>query len=160
MPPSTTPRSISPVKAPSTQEHGEGDVSMMVEPPTEFIDDEELSDRPQEETTVRLLPQTFQPQPSSQPPSQVVHPDQRQDAPMANVLERRFQTRTPELQMRRTQKEVQPSPSTPGHTVPFDWDEFELRYQKALSEADENEKDLLDEFDHVVKVSRAIVEPT
>ena len=44
--------------------------------------------------------------------------------------------------------------------MPFDWDEFELRYQKALSEADENEKDLLDEFDHVVKVSRAIVEPT
>ncbi|KAK7984986.1 hypothetical protein PG988_002608 [Apiospora saccharicola] len=34
---------------------------------------------------------------------------------------------------------------------PFDWDDFEVRYQKALSEADEKEKAILEEFDQLVK---------
>ncbi len=46
----------------------------------------------------------------------------------------------------------QVSPSTPGHIPPFDWEEFESRYEKALAEANEQEKALLEEFDHLVKV--------
>ena len=44
------------------------------------------------------------------------------------------------------------SPSTPGHLAPFDWDEFEARYEQALSEANNQEKELLEEFDRLVKV--------
>lgn len=161
MPTSTTPRS----------EHGNGDVSMMVEPPTEFMDEEQSEqseqsgqseqsehpglEHPREETTVRLFPQSFQPQSSSQQPPQIVGPDQNHDAPMGNAQGRRYRTQTPELQKRLSQKEVQPSPNSPGRLVPFDWDEFEARYQKALDEADEQEKELLEEFDHLVKVREA-----
>ncbi|KAK7757913.1 hypothetical protein SLS62_000291 [Diatrype stigma] len=165
MPTSTTPRSRSPVKGPSTEEFGYGDVSMMVEPPTDFMDEEqsEQSDQsehpglepPQEETTVRLFPQSFQPQSSSQHPPQIARPDQNQDASIGNAQGRRYQTQTPELQKRLSQKEVQPSPNSPGRLVPFDWDEFEARYQKALDEADEQEKELLEEFDHLVRYFNA-----
>ncbi len=118
---------------------------MMVEPPTEFI--EEQSDRNQEEATVRLLPQTFQPKLPSQQRSH--------SEPAGDIQDRRYQTRTPELQKRRSTKtDVQRSPSSPGHIAPFDWDDFELRYQKALGEADEQEKELLVEFDQLVKVWR------
>jgi N-acetyl-anhydromuramyl-L-alanine amidase AmpD len=44
------------------------------------------------------------------------------------------------------------SPSTPGHLAPFDWDEFETRYEQALAEANNQEKELLEEFDRLVKV--------
>lgn len=44
------------------------------------------------------------------------------------------------------------SPSTPGHLAPFDWDEFEGRYEQALAEANNQEKELLEEFDRLVKV--------
>ena len=46
------------------------------------------------------------------------------------------------------------SPSTPGHLAPFDWDEFEARYEAALADADRHEQELLREFDDLVKVSR------
>jgi hypothetical protein len=44
------------------------------------------------------------------------------------------------------------SPNTPGHLAPFDWDEFETRYEQALAEANNQEKELLEEFDRLVKV--------
>lgn len=44
------------------------------------------------------------------------------------------------------------TPSTPGHLAPFDWDEFETRYEQALAEANNQEKELLEEFDRLVKV--------
>lgn len=79
------------------------------------------------------------------------------DAPLTQTrlsVDRR-QTRTPEPQQRRSQRvSVQPSPSTPGRIAPFDWDDFEARYQKALAEADEKDKAILEEFDQLVKVCR------
>lgn len=44
------------------------------------------------------------------------------------------------------------SPSTPGHLAPFDWDDFESRYEQALAEANNEEKELLEEFERLVKV--------
>lgn len=44
------------------------------------------------------------------------------------------------------------TPSTPGVFPSFDWEEFEARYEKALAEADEKERELLLEFDSLVKV--------
>jgi uncharacterized protein YeaO (DUF488 family) len=46
------------------------------------------------------------------------------------------------------------SPSTPGHLAPFDWDEFEARYEEALADADREEQELLKEFEDLVKVSQ------
>ncbi|OHW90725.1 hypothetical protein CSPAE12_10652 [Colletotrichum incanum] len=43
------------------------------------------------------------------------------------------------------------TPSTPGVFPSFDWEEFEGRYEKALAEADEKERELLLEFDSLVK---------
>ncbi|CCF45923.1 hypothetical protein CH063_14842 [Colletotrichum higginsianum] len=43
------------------------------------------------------------------------------------------------------------TPSTPGVFPSFDWEEFEARYEKALAEADEKERELLLEFDSLVK---------
>lgn len=43
------------------------------------------------------------------------------------------------------------TPSTPGHLAPFDWDEFEGRYEQALADANNQEKELLEEFDRLVK---------
>ena len=88
-------------------------------------------------------------------PQQQEEEDAEDDPPLTQTrlsVDRR-QTRTPELQQRRSQRvSVQPSPSTPGRIAPFDWDDFEARYQKALAEADEKEKAILEEFDQLVKV--------
>ncbi|KAL2270013.1 hypothetical protein VTJ83DRAFT_2197 [Remersonia thermophila] len=43
------------------------------------------------------------------------------------------------------------SPSTPGHLVPFDWEEFQARYEDALADADREEQELLKEFEDLVK---------
>ncbi|KAK4190479.1 hypothetical protein QBC35DRAFT_471639 [Podospora australis] len=43
------------------------------------------------------------------------------------------------------------SPSTPGHLAPFDWEEFEARYEEALANTDRDEQELLAEFDNLVK---------
>ncbi|KAK3902751.1 hypothetical protein C8A05DRAFT_43877 [Staphylotrichum tortipilum] len=68
----------------------------------------------------------------------------------------RSQLKTPEP---RTSKEringhrdaVERSPSTPGHLPPFDWEEFEARYQEAFADADRHEQELLKEFEDLVK---------
>lgn len=44
------------------------------------------------------------------------------------------------------------TPSTPGVFPSFDWENFEARYQEALAQADEKERELLQEFDDLVKV--------
>ncbi|KAK6074801.1 hypothetical protein SCUP234_08089 [Seiridium cupressi] len=73
-----------------------------------------------------------------------------QPAPVAD--QRTQQTRTPELTQRHIQRiSAQRSPSSPGRLDPFDWEDFESRYQKALAEADQEEGDLLAEFEHLVK---------
>lgn len=39
-----------------------------------------------------------------------------------------------------------------GHIPPFDWESFETRYEQALLEINSEEKELLEEFDRLVKV--------
>ncbi|KAK6074207.1 hypothetical protein SCUP515_06597 [Seiridium cupressi] len=75
-----------------------------------------------------------------------------QPAPVAD--QRTQQTRTPELTQRHIQRiSAQRSPSSPGRLDPFDWEDFESRYQKALAEADQEEGELLAEFEHLVKTA-------
>lgn len=76
----------------------------------------------------------------------------------------RAQVKTPEPRQSKErmngQKEMaERSPSTPGHLAPFDWDEFEARYEEALAEADSQEQELLKEFEELVKVSRVLRAP-
>ncbi|KAK0730433.1 hypothetical protein B0H67DRAFT_474659 [Lasiosphaeris hirsuta] len=68
----------------------------------------------------------------------------------------RNQVRTPEPRGSKerinSQKEIADrSPSTPGHLAPFDWDDFEARYEEALSDANRQEQDLLEEFETLIK---------
>ncbi|KAK4132580.1 hypothetical protein BT67DRAFT_385350 [Trichocladium antarcticum] len=68
----------------------------------------------------------------------------------------RLQVRTPEPRHSQDgmngQKQVaERSPSTPGHLPPFDWDEFEARYEEALADADRDEQELLKEFEELVE---------
>lgn len=44
------------------------------------------------------------------------------------------------------------TPSTPGILAPFDWDDFEARYEKALHDADEHEREILREAENLSKV--------
>jgi hypothetical protein len=65
-------------------------------------------------------------------------------------------TKTPEPQTQRDRANghkgvAEQSPSTPGHLPPFDWDEFEARYEQALAEANQQEQELLAEFENLVK---------
>ena len=95
------------------------------------------------------------------------HPESTEDEDMAagsqskqsrQTSEARSQMKPPEPQLRfsklngQTSLDAQGSPSTPGHIPPFDWDEFENRYEQALAEANEQEKEMLEEFDRLVKV--------
>ena len=71
----------------------------------------------------------------------------------------RSQVRTPEPRPSRERMNghkdaAERSPSTPGHLAPFDWDEFEARYEEALADADREEQELLKEFEDLVKVSQ------
>ncbi|KAJ0161904.1 hypothetical protein CTA2_5417 [Colletotrichum tanaceti] len=59
-------------------------------------------------------------------------------------------TKTPEPRLDQ-QMVTGNTPSTPGVFTSFDWEEFEARYEKALAEADEKERELLLEFDSLVK---------
>ncbi|KAI1106207.1 hypothetical protein F4804DRAFT_301931 [Jackrogersella minutella] len=144
---STTPRSLSPAKAPS-QNGVPNDQSMMVELPTHLGDQtEEVIEPPEEDVTVRLHPQS---QPQSPPRAQGPKVEHSQESALMRHLsmERQRRTRTPSPQKRRSNRsEVQ----SPGHLVAFDWENFEDRYEKALQEADEQEKQLLEEFDSLVK---------
>ncbi|KAI8965440.1 hypothetical protein F5Y11DRAFT_344600 [Daldinia sp. FL1419] len=145
---STTPRSSSPVKQTLRQDEMAGDQSMMVELPTQLGDQTEFVD-PEEDVTVKLHSHS-QLQPRSPPRTQGPNAELGQDMSLvARHLERqRQQTRTPEPQKRRSNRSEMQSP---GHLVAFDWEDFEDRYEKALQEADEQEKQLLEEFDALVK---------
>lgn len=44
------------------------------------------------------------------------------------------------------------TPSTPSSLPPFDWDDLESRFEKALAQANENEQELMAEFEALVKV--------
>ncbi|KAI0405908.1 hypothetical protein F4802DRAFT_596872 [Xylaria palmicola] len=141
---STTPRSPSPAQSPHTPERAVMGQSMMVEPPSQM---EESAQTPQD-TTVRMHPQG----PLDSPPhTQILHVD---DVPVPNGAQPRAQqqrprrAQTPETQRRRSDRSELTSP---GHLAPFDWEDFEDRYEKALQEADEKEKQMLEEFAQLVK---------
>lgn len=124
--------------------------SMMVELPTQLGDDTDPIE-PVEDVTVKLLSQ-----PQSPLRTQAIKGEQQsQDLPPARNIERPRQTRTPEPQNRRSNRSEMQSP---GHIAAFDWDDFENRYTKALQEADEQEKILLEEFDNLVKVCKATLQ--
>ncbi|KAH7320043.1 hypothetical protein B0I35DRAFT_430466 [Stachybotrys elegans] len=59
-------------------------------------------------------------------------------------------TKTPEPRPDQ-QTAVANTPSTPGTLAPFDWSDFEARYERALLEADEQEKNILREAEGLAK---------
>ncbi|KAI1451977.1 hypothetical protein F4805DRAFT_449297 [Annulohypoxylon moriforme] len=141
---STTPRSLSPVKAPS-QNGIAPDQSMMVELPTHLGDQTEIVEPHEEDVTVKLHSQ-----PQSPPRTQAPKVEHSQEATLLRnlALQRQRRTQTPDPQNRRSNRSEMQSP---GHLAAFDWEDFEDRYEKALQEADEQEKQLLEEFDSLVK---------
>ncbi|XXH05544.1 hypothetical protein Hte_011974 [Hypoxylon texense] len=144
---STTPRSLSPTKSSPTKNGTALNQSMMVELPTQLGDDTEPIE-PVEDVTVKLF---SQPQSPSRTQAQAIKGEQQsQDLSLVRNVERPRQTRTPEPQNRRSNRSEMQSP---GHIAAFDWEDFENRYTKALQEADEQEKVLLEEFDNLVKAS-------
>ncbi len=103
------------------------------------------------------------------PPAQPTKRSSADPAPMEPVSHNDMPSDTPERQGDRSQVRTpeprpskeglnnrkdfpQVSPSTPGHLAPFDWEEFESRYEQALKEADDNEEALLKEFQKLVEV--------
>lgn len=109
------------------------------------------------ESPVLPLPQA---EPIQNSPPKPVSSDTMADAQTTQSKPQgsRPQLRTPEpnqfKELTNGQKEAaERSPSTPGHLAPFDWDEFEARYEEALADADRNEQELLKEFEELVKVS-------
>ncbi|KAI0443204.1 hypothetical protein F4803DRAFT_515957 [Xylaria telfairii] len=139
---STTPRSSSPTQMPHTPERSMMDQSMLVEPPSQL----EQSTQTPQDTTVRLNPQGPL---DSPPPTQILNGDMIPNGghPRGHQ-QRHHRAQTPETQKRRSDRSEMTSP---GHLAPFDWEDFEDRYEKALQEADEKEKMLLDEFAQLVK---------
>lgn len=68
----------------------------------------------------------------------------------------RTQVKTPEPRASKdrinSQKDLaERSPSTPGHLAPFDWDEFEARFEEALQKANQDEQELSKEFEELIK---------
>lgn len=111
--------------------------------------DEDLDHRMSDEM---LLPDTQIKQSQSQSQSRLQDPIDLDPIPPASPPKRE-QTRTPEPRKRRSQKEpAQASPGSPGRLAPFDWNDFQARYQKALGDADHQESELLEEFEQLVKV--------
>ncbi|KAI9171694.1 hypothetical protein HJFPF1_01183 [Paramyrothecium foliicola] len=79
------------------------------------------------------------------------------DEPMSGLENGRdvhSDTKTPEP--RPEQQNVNANtPSTPGVLLPFDWDDFEARYEKALRDADDREKSILHDVDRLSKYFQA-----
>jgi hypothetical protein len=91
-------------------------------------------------------------------PLKPVFPDTMADAQTAFSKHQgnRPQVKTPEPRQSRDRLNGhkdpgERSPSTPGHLAPFDWDEFEARYEEALANADRDEQELVREFEELVK---------
>ncbi|CAF3448865.1 unnamed protein product [Fusarium graminearum] len=74
-----------------------------------------------------------------------------QEANMNNMQRHSHaKSRTPEPQVDRQASNSDP-PDTPGVLEPFDWDEFEARYEAALHDADDQEREILKEADALAK---------
>ncbi|GAW16711.1 hypothetical protein ANO14919_061480 [Xylariales sp. No.14919] len=137
----TTPES-SPVQPPRTPERALMDQSMMVEPPSQI---EQSAQTPQDDNTIRLNPQAVV---DSPPRSQTLKTEEMTNGgPARGHQQYRRRAQTPETQKRRSDRSEMTSP---GHLAPFDWEDFKDRYEKALQEADEKEKQMLEEFGQLV----------
>ncbi|KAI1809915.1 hypothetical protein GGS20DRAFT_569853 [Poronia punctata] len=139
---SATPDTSSPTKkAPHTPDRTIMNQSMMVEPPSHM----DQSQTP-EDTTAKLNVQAPITSPSQ---TQILNIDSMQTgANPRGVQNHQRRAQTPETQKRRSNRSEVPSP---GHLAPFDWEDFEDRYEKALQEADEHERQILEEFEKLVK---------
>ncbi|KAI2641167.1 hypothetical protein GGS21DRAFT_503327 [Xylaria nigripes] len=138
---STTPRSLSPKKTPHTPERSVMmDQSMMVEPPSQM---ELFTQTPQE--TIRQNPQGSPESPSR---TQILSIGENQNGGNPRDQQHQRRAQTPETEKRRSDRSETLSP---GHLVAFDWEDFEDRYEKALQEADDKERQLLEEFEQLVK---------
>ncbi|ODA77539.1 hypothetical protein RJ55_07168 [Drechmeria coniospora] len=75
---------------------------------------------------------------------------------LADVVESRSQSeaRTPEPSDHQRSPKSDAS-STPGHLPPFDWDDFEARYEKALQAADAREREIMKEAEGLSKYFQA-----
>lgn len=73
------------------------------------------------------------------------------DAPSGPNKQSHTETKTPEPKIDQHSPDSD-TPSSPGQLGPFDWDDFEARYEKALREADAHERETLKEAEHLSKV--------
>ncbi|KAI0521457.1 hypothetical protein F5B22DRAFT_595053 [Xylaria bambusicola] len=137
---SVTPRSSPPSQVPHTPDRTMMDQSLMVEPPSQLDSqiEEEIACTT-EDITVRLNPQVALEPKGVEITNGAGHQGHQQ---------RQRRARTPETQKRRSDRSEMASP---GHLAPFDWDDFNDRYEKALQEADDKEKQMLEEFGQLVK---------
>ncbi|KAI0197692.1 hypothetical protein F4808DRAFT_292651 [Astrocystis sublimbata] len=142
---STTPASSSPAQMPRTPERTTIDQSMLVEPPTE------MGHFTQSHEDGYVSPDTEE-QDDSAPPTQVLDIDTNHNENPNEALHRALQPHHTKAGLLETHKRQGDAPDmTDPAIAPFDWEDFEDRYQKALEEADENEKQLLQEFAQLVK---------
>lgn len=65
---------------------------------------------------------------------------------------RRTRTKTPEPA---EQRNGTATPNPPAVLEPFDWDDFEARYEKALAEAEGQEREVLKEAESLFRVSHS-----
>lgn len=65
---------------------------------------------------------------------------------------RRTRTKTPEPA---EQRNGTATPNPPAVLEPFDWDDFEVRYEKALAEAEGQEREVLKEAESLFRVSHS-----
>ncbi|KAM5378028.1 hypothetical protein ACJZ2D_004639 [Fusarium nematophilum] len=81
-------------------------------------------------------------------------PSSGQDAAMSNPQKRPYaKSKTPEPRAEQLAASSDP-PDTPGTLEHFDWDQFEARYESALRDADEQEREILKEAEALSKYFR------
>jgi hypothetical protein len=85
---------------------------------------------------------------ATKPPPQNARPQIRTPSPQTQVSQHVFHP----------PGNVSDDQRSPGHIPTFDWDEFESRYERALSEANQQERELLEEFERLFK-ARCIMAP-
>ncbi|KAJ8121052.1 hypothetical protein ONZ43_g2401 [Nemania bipapillata] len=140
----TTPRPSSPAQMPHTPERVAIDQSMMVEPPSQ-MEQSSQTQTPQN-PAVR---QNTQESPDSPSRTQILRIREAPNGGSPKAYQQRpRRAQTPETQKRRSDRSEMTSP---GYLAPFDWEDFDDRYEKALQEADEKEKQMLEEFAQLVK---------
>lgn len=86
------------------------------------------------------------------PPVNTGMEDNQDDIVMLETERQDRAAKTPEPQLDQ-QHISSDTPDTPGALGPFDWEDFEARYEKALLDADEHEREVLNEAENLSKVT-------